>query len=66
MCERHAAAVLIDEAAFGKVRLVFYVENEDFINLCFGQALRFVYAAQLVVSVFQRLRAVVAVVFACR
>ena len=66
MRERHTAAVLVGVAAFGKVRLVYYVENEDFINLCFGQALRFVYAAQLVVSIFQRLRAVVAVVFACR
>ena len=66
MCKSHTAAVLVGEAAFGKVRLVFYVENEDFINLCFGQALRFVYAAQLVVRVLQWLRAVVAVVFACR
>ena len=39
MRERHTAAVLIGVTAFGKVRLVFYVENEIFIDLCLGQAL---------------------------
>ena len=62
-CKCLPANMLICKASGGKILFLFYIQDEQTVDLSFSQAFRQVQVIQLFVRILQRLRSVITVVF---